>query len=326
MRDLQSQMPGRKPMLFVHIPKTAGTSIRNGAAAFHGRNLIALDYGPGNRATSPIVNRLIHGAEDPASFRAAFDRKGLKFIGGHIRLADYIGVFDLDNVATFVREPVQRVISSYTHFVCHYGYKKDIETFVADPKFQNRQSKALAGIPVEQIGFVGIMEEFDESLHRLNEHFHWEAPRRKANLGKRPTGRPDKSDLSLRRRILECNRLDHELYCRARTIFENRSMRSTAESVTSLGACNLHDRKILRGWACRIASEQAVEVRVEVNGHEAARLRADLFRPDIRDRGFKRSGCAGFELKLTELSSGDIVRCLESDYGTELKNSPLHVS
>lgn len=326
MKFPRDQAAGLKPMLFVHIPKTAGTSIRNGAAKFLGRRRLALDYGAGRRVTSPIVSRHVHESDNPAAFRIAFDQKGLKFFGGHVKLKDHIGYFDLDNVATFLRDPVQRVLSSYRHFVRNNAYKNDIETFVSDPKFQNRQAHALAGVEIERIGFVGLVEQFSESLRRLNEHFGWEIPPRASNLGERPLGDRHEVEASLYQRILEYNRLDQSLYEHARSLFERDEARQRPAQAPAVGACKLHDRKVLRGWACRIGSERASSVRVEVDGSEVARLHADLYRSDIQQRGYKRSGCAGFEVSISALSTGKVVRCFECDGNTELQNSPIRVA
>src|SRR6056297_2779889 len=94
-----------KPMLFVHIPKTAGTSLRHGVAEFLGEGRMVLDYGPKQPATSPLVRRWLYGESNPDRLRSAFDVQEKKFLSGHIQLVDYIGGFDLDNVAVFLRDP-----------------------------------------------------------------------------------------------------------------------------------------------------------------------------------------------------------------------------
>ena len=321
-RDFESNL---KPMFFVHIPKTAGTSVRVGVESFLGHYRMALDYGRDNPATSRIIKRLVYDSNDPDAFRTAFDQHDLKFLAGHVQIDNYIGLFDLDNVATFVRDPVQRVVSDYLHFVRHYGYKHEIDTFISTAHFQNRQARALAGVAIEQIGFIGLFERFDESMRLLNEHFGWKIPKRKANLSERPIERPREIQSSIERKILECNQLDHILYKKACTLFHQSPALSQDSVASSIGACRLNADGLLKGWTCRIGSEKASEVLVEVNGKQVARMRADLYRPDIRRRGYKRSGCTGFEHQLKKLAKGDLVRCFECDGETELVNSPIRV-
>lgn len=314
-----------KPMLFVHIPKTAGTSVRVGAVEYLGNARTAFDYGPKEKNTSRMVQRFLHQERKPQAFRNAFDRRGLKFFTGHIRLSDHVGFFDLDNVAVFLRDPVQRIMSEYRHFVRHYGYTDDIETFIANPVFQNKQARAIAGVRLGELGFVGIAEEFEESLRRLNRHFGWEIPFKQTNLGRSGLAEPHDIKPRLRRRILQANPLDQALYEEACRLFQEGPAEAEAPRTAAIGSCKLHEDSLLKGWACRIGAEVATWVRVEVNDQEVAMLRADRFRSDIRQRGLKRSGCAGFEMSMPNIGKGDVIRCFETDGGTELNNSPIRV-
>jgi len=309
-------------MLFVHLPKTAGTSLRVGVAAFLGADRMALDYGPKQKATSKLVRRWLYEERKPGQFRAAFDRKGLKFLSGHIALSDYVGWFDLDNIAVFLREPVQRVISEYQHYVRHYGYGRSIEEFMDTPAFQNKQARALAGIEPADLGVVGITERYEESLQRLNEHFGWEIPSRRENLGRDASLGDYNVTSTLRKRISQANAQDIELYDRACEIFDQPADSPPFSAAPAIGSFRVESGTRIRGWACRIGSEKATSVRIEINGLEIAVLRAHLFRRDVQQRGLKRSGCAGFEFELPQLKNGDEIRCTELDGGTQLNNSP----
>lgn len=313
-----------KPMLFVHIPKTAGTSLRHGVAEFLGKKRLVLDYGPKQTATSELVQRWCYQESRPEKFRAAFDSRGKKFLSGHIRLADYVGGFDLDNVAVFLRDPVQRVISEYRHYVRHYGYERSLEEFAETAVFQNKQARALAGVPLQRLGLVGLAERYEESLARLNSHFGWQVPSRNVNMGRKQLSDSYQVDKTTRRLLEQNNPLDLALYKSACELFEQSDKaRFHMPPGAATGSCKLGNDQTVQGWACQIGSERPTIVRIEVNGQTVARITADLFRPDIRRRGLKRSGCAGFRMQIPSASPGDEIRCFEADGDTELHNSPL---
>jgi len=314
------------PMLFVHIPKTAGTSFRNGVQRYLGPDRMVVDYGPKQSITSNLVRKWRYEDRQPAKLRHAFDVQGKKFLSGHIQLLDYVGYFDLYSVATFLRDPVQRVISEYHHFVRHYGFRESLEDFAQIPNFQNKQSKALGGIDIEQLGFVGIVEHYEDSLAILNQHFGWEVPSLVTNMGRKQLSENYKIPRQTRQLIEDHNHLDSILYRQAsERIYRNDRTGETAAPEPASGACRLISKNLLRGWACCIASERPTLVRIYINGEQHAELYATQYRPEIQKKGIKRSGCAGFDLDLPELKSGDEVRCVDAHSGRNLSNSPLTV-
>lgn len=312
-----------KSMLFVHIPKTAGTSLRHGVAEFLGKERLVLDYGPKQAATSDLVQRWCYRESKPENFRTAFDIQGKKFLSGHICLADYVGGFDLDNVAVFLRDPIQRVISEYRHYVRHYGYEGSLVEFAETSAFQNKQARALAGVSIQRLGVVGLAERYEESLARLNAHFGWQVPSRNVNMGRKQLSEPYQVDRATRRVLEQSNPLDVALYKSACEDCQSDRSRFRMPPGPATGSCRLTGDRTVQGWACQIGGESATAVRIEVNGKVVARADADLFRPDIRRRGLKRSGCAGFRIQIDSISPGDEIRCFETDGNTELHNSPL---
>lgn len=93
--------PPRKPLLFLHIPKTAGTSFLATLRNLYGdARVLRLDG---------------HGENIPAQIDDAVARRlgGLDCIAGHLPLHAFAGHLDRFRIFTILRHPVARVLSLY---------------------------------------------------------------------------------------------------------------------------------------------------------------------------------------------------------------------
>src|SRR5690606_621288 len=52
------------PILFIHIPKPAGTSFRKGAESFFGSQHVVYDYGGAASATSSLARQMLYGEHE----------------------------------------------------------------------------------------------------------------------------------------------------------------------------------------------------------------------------------------------------------------------
>ncbi|MCP4066671.1 MAG: sulfotransferase family protein, partial [Phycisphaeraceae bacterium] len=179
---------GPAPVLFVHIPKTAGTALFAIAASIHGRIpglidprifLIPLDWnGPD---------------DDPATVAAVRRRTpgSLRYSSGHcsIRFRDHLPADT--RVITMLRDPVKRVLSAYAnmrrdsgngyHQIASRSTLEEILEARSLPELDNGQVRRLAGVQPdagptdrshldlaiqnvdEEFTAVGFTERFDES-------------------------------------------------------------------------------------------------------------------------------------------------------------------
>ena len=189
------------PVLFVHIPKTAGTAMFSIAASIHGRI-------PG------IVDpRIFHipldwnGSDDDPDAVAAVRSRGpdsLRYSSGHcsIRFRDHLPPDT--RVITMLRDPVQRVRSAYAnmrrdpnngyHEIAIRATLEEILVARSLPEIDNGQVRRLAGIQPdagptdrshldlaihnieEEVAAVGFTERFDESFQLFRTELGW--PRR----------------------------------------------------------------------------------------------------------------------------------------------------
>jgi len=96
------------------------------------------------------------------------DRR-IAVLTGHFHVRKYFGAFGREvRWCTFVRDPIQRVISEYNHFRNHHGYSGAFEDFRRIPGNCDRQSQLLRGVDIPDYFFVGITERYEESIRDFN--------------------------------------------------------------------------------------------------------------------------------------------------------------
>lgn len=161
--------PGRpSDLVFVHIPKTGGTSVRK-ALIMSGRweeNL--LDYGEEAVETSDAVRATTY-ARPPIPVKSVLNPSANILISGHYVAGKYASQLPDATLVTFLRYPVNQVLSHFRHYVARLGFIGGLAEFCRRPAFQNLQSKYLAGVPLERFAFVGILECLSLDILTLSE-------------------------------------------------------------------------------------------------------------------------------------------------------------
>lgn len=147
------------PWLFCHLPKTAGTSFRAALEAGLGEEHILRDYGPRSAFTTPELQARLQQA--PAE-------RDWTVLGGHFDLSRYARNFRPEQVLTFVRRPLQQLVSHWEHHRRHQDYTGSLEDFAQQRSGAGLQSRMLGGMPVQLLGLVGLTEEWEQSLALFN--------------------------------------------------------------------------------------------------------------------------------------------------------------
>jgi hypothetical protein len=206
-------------LCFVHIPKTAGTTVNVALRRSLGCRYLELEpWVDERRIISPADLRLLKQWAPWVSH----------FGGHHIRA--YSGLEQLYPALqpfTFVRDPVKRYLSDYYH--CRYknGRVANFHEFLSNRAWMNKQTKYIAGtddinrakqLLRDVFQFVGVVEEMDASLVMLRQYFSQERldirygqPR---NLARRGVAQQEIEEhwSTFHPRILENNAVDLELY------------------------------------------------------------------------------------------------------------------
>jgi hypothetical protein len=277
--------PGpRRDIVFLHIPKTAGTSLRHALAMRAGKRAVLLDYGP-DPETSPALR-------DPAvaaDLRTHVTAPHGMLLAGHFPAQRYWGQFNPDSFVTFLRDPVARVLSEYNHEVTLKGHAGSLLDFARQPRQRNRMSDYL-GEYWRQFGFIGLMEEYEAGLAELSRHLGLALPAVRHNEGRY---RPDLAagiDAATLEAIREANARDVALHAAVR----GHRGPAVPGAAVPRGVVRQVEALRFRGWCADQDSSRCWTVSVRLEGREVAQLRADRYAPPLREKRGIRTGIGHF--------------------------------
>ncbi|WOT06317.1 hypothetical protein [Shewanella youngdeokensis] len=282
--------------LFVHIPKTAGTSFR---MALDDSQVTVCDYGFNSKATSPLVLSYLYEKNDFLGFKQQFET-GQAWLVGHFNLRRFINMTNCSYMVTFLREPCAQVISHYNHQRKHNGYDKSLEEFIKSPAYNNLQSRMLDGLPIGLMGNIGITEQFSSSLTLINHTLALELEEKTNNISKEKYLTEQDVDDELKQRIRNANLKDIALYNNALWLQEQRlsSLKNGTQYVHGHVARAVYNPNLLVGAAYIMNSETSVKVCLTCNGKVIkTTLAAELHRQHPRVK-FNRDGYIGFQFAI----------------------------
>ncbi len=223
-------MNEKKIPIFVHIPKTAGSTVRSILRKQYDENEIC--FGNNEEVTSRLQTMCEKDLEKIKCFHGHFH------YGIHQYLSNKPYVY-----YTMLRDPIEHVISEYFYVLRkpnNFAYEKvkdmSFEEFICTEEFKDRTSNRqtffisggqennlfLAKENLEKFSIIGITEMFDESLFLIGKELGWkDISYRKKNVTKK---RPqiDEFPKHVKEIIEENNQFDMELYRYAKELLEKR--------------------------------------------------------------------------------------------------------
>ena len=173
--------------LFVHVPKTAGSSLNADISALIKPATHIVVQGPSQRVSREV---LFDGAVDDFLQRHA--ARNFRFVGGHLwarNTAKLRAALPETQCFTMLRDPLARIVSDYRYQrselnPAHQDFvakNPDFATFIARPHVHNKTARAL--VPPEMIAagdveaavqmllgsfaFIGVQERYDLGLRAL---------------------------------------------------------------------------------------------------------------------------------------------------------------
>lgn len=233
-------MPSVKTLIFLHIMKTAGTTLERILKREYGESK-AIRFDP----------KFLSCDVEEFSFLPKEERSRIKAIMGHFCFSLHKQLPGDYKYITILRDPVDRIMSEYFYILTqadHWFFQEmtskhmSLSDFVRCGMYQsldNAQTKYLSSmmdIPYgkysseaveiakdnlqKHFSMVGLTERFDESVILMKRMFHWRMPYYvRENVTK---DRPTKETLSPEEysTILEVARMDIELYETVKKDFE----------------------------------------------------------------------------------------------------------
>ena len=169
-------------LVSLHIPKTAGTSFRTVLQERYGKRAV-LHFDIYASGTIHAKGKKLKG-----------DNLGkkTKVLHGHFAYADLfdkVAVQANTPVITWLRDPVERVVSNYfflnkiiaarlqegpdENLMNRMG--RSLKEFAQQEENQNVMSRFLAGADLQSFRFIGIQDYFEEDLQRLSKIMAWPA-------------------------------------------------------------------------------------------------------------------------------------------------------
>ena len=247
----QTTPAAHKLIVFLHVPKTAGTTLNTIFRDIYGTPATCKVMMRGMSLVAPRWPWLPQQLISAGSLRRFQQRlrsdQGLRIVHGHfdMSLAKHLPA-DADYI-TLLRDPIERAISHYHHFrrrqqdnlhplACQHSLS-DWVSHCRLIEMDNGQTRRLAGasrLPIGQVdgqtfalakanlrkfSLVGLSEQFADFQLLLQARYGWPCRRYdRQNVGRRPAG--SELDQETLRTLISYNQWDIELYAYARSLFE----------------------------------------------------------------------------------------------------------
>lgn len=199
---------GSDMTLSVHIPKTAGVSFRKILAQLYQEDFM-LKYWQMTDAHGQVVTSI------PANVRC---------IHGHYSPDTLLPLYPKARLITWVRDPVERVVSSYFHRLREPDWQHPVTRELHEKKLglvefaslelmRNEMARYIGARRIEDFAFIGQMEAFEDSLACFCREFGFSptaVPRENCNPERRASRYP--IDAATRSKIAALNERDFEIY------------------------------------------------------------------------------------------------------------------
>jgi len=148
-------------LLSMHIPRTAGTSFKNTLRENYGKKLC-----------------LVYGNKWP------YPNRGYTVVHGHFHVQRMHEKFPQAKIITWVRHPVDRLVSLYLYWKKTDLNLNDIQLKIKSGKLsliefakmdyiKKEMSSFFSGFDLNQFLFIGVVENYDNDINELSRMLSW---------------------------------------------------------------------------------------------------------------------------------------------------------
>ncbi|MEQ9210903.1 MAG: sulfotransferase family 2 domain-containing protein [Pseudomonadales bacterium] len=311
----------RLPILFLHIPKTAGTSFCSAAEKTRSIPEVLRDYGPQEESNTGDLHEALYIQKSPEKVQSILESRRDYLLSGHFNAEKYLEFFYPYEVVTFVREPVERIMSSFEYARRKRGYAGNLEDFVSAKGRINLQSQQIFPLSTEHIGFIGITDKFEQSINLLNQMYRLrlKAQYSNSNPDKKLRQKYKITD-SQRALIQQYNQQDRDVYLQANMLMAIRKKYLDMGIAPIYGSYDINNDSI-SGHAYQAWSNQALSLTLSLNGKPVATTLANQYSPLPYKCKQPRKGYIGFEFAIEpQWANGNQIEVYETSSEQPLMN------
>lgn len=273
---------------------------------YFGKEHCHFDYGSGSSETSTSIQDLAYNKPDFYALETRLRNLDIKLLSGHVHMRRYSGLFPLNNIVTFLRNPLDQFISHFEHKTRHHGYKGSIEEMMNTPSGPDIQAHCLFSCPLEAYGFIGVTERYEESLRVFNSYYKTDF--KFASLNTNPQKK--QSSYSLPDNLIESfnkkSKASADLYYQANQLLDEH-LKALNEGYDFIhGGVLSFNRSQVDGFAFDAKKNRPVRVELSINGTVQQTSAANQDRPTLRALNAPRNGYVGFNFRIkSPLKKGD---------------------